>query len=1435
VTGRVEAMFGEAFVLGRDNQKTIELARRHCLDMKFTKWAGGGQGMAEQMSGLPIDTRQVSCPVARGNTAGMNLAVLARDFYEEHCDGCIQRRPTGELPNLASVIDAAKAEGAARATAEDTAAVQRRGEWENRAEHRRALITTADPAMAGALEDLAILDRDPAADADRGAEAQAVQRLQALADQAPETFRSDAVAHAIELVDARITAALGPLRHLARHRHDVAPLVAQAALRTLAQGSDTEAGRCLADLAALLEPEDLITDVIRSLVSLAGPSLGALVIHHDSRPGDPSGLRAAATVAPGAVTAVLQDMLPKAHPPSPLLVPPGTGSPHAAIPGDLEQVQAAAAAAALASTHPDVAGQLIASLVGSLRASIDDLGELHPAGAVQHALAVMLVLGTGDVTASLESAAASAGDDDGERLFGVLAAAARFLDPDQRWREPGDPLPEDDRRQAVFDTLLTASLARLDGDWGASARHSAASLLSDLADSEPAWVRARLDAILGAFLSLAGQPPPAPVSPLIAAGGPPPALRALEEAARQASTDATVRQLMSTLERLSTADPAAVCQAVVTLITNERDSDLGPGAIRHLLPLLGKIGARHGAEQRVLPIILPVLHSYLVDGEAALRAGALRAWTDIAAAQPVPSSLADLLPALVTDTNVGVIGRLLSAARRLSWPGEEQQRLFGYACVVCVAADAGEHTELLKSAIDTVDVLAPADGETRDAAERLMLRRAAELDGYDLRDALSRTWSPAVACSASMAQLRLRLVRDPSVNDRFQSRGDEQLCALLECGPGLTSIPASDLIGAAAELNPAYPLQAADFAEVAWRAGRPADAAAVMRAVQAAMPDQPAYSQQRALAQLLIDAADTDMASTGPRLAEAAQIVARSAAALESSPSDLRGNLLRQVKARMNVKLLLTGQDIPPGISSDAVPAPRAATDPAKIARNRAERLRAAARELDAVSQRATSTAAYLRVFAGLCEAGAHLLLLQAAELDADTSQAAAHLAAARGRTELLAGELGDRFTADDPLAAPLAAALAAITGETGAPNAAVLASWAALPLPILIADGPRRIPRPTAGHADPDPGSDEMPDPSVAVVLASLDGKLITGPQVLRPSTVYELGLEVRPGPWPDWADHLDAELISHLTPEEAQTPVLSWPRPVLNQENHAFTSSGTLILRFGLPAGRPAPPFLVTLRWRGQRDGRPITETIDVAGHRQIRLRPFDATRDHLTNYPVLDERLLALYDRLTGAGYDQDHLQAFSRLFTAICRAAFPMMWEPKYKHGTRILEREFHDDLHARLISDMELGGRVERGTPLALGFLDVHHDKITAELKVERRTPVTKETAPKYIGQPTQYASADGARLSILCVLDMTSKVCPVGTPENYVFELTPELHGLTNPEAPSLVVAIVINVCNPPPSSRSRRKTPVRTASPPPPVRRGQASDDHHDGIAHLP
>lgn len=69
-------------------------------------------------------------------------------------------------------------------------------------------------------------------------------------------------------------------------------------------------------------------------------------------------------------------------------------------------------------------------------------------------------------------------------------------------------------------------------------------------------------------------------------------------------------------------------------------------------------------------------------------------------------------------------------------------------------------------------------------------------------------------------------------------------------------------------------------------------------------------------------------------------------------------------------------------------------------------------------------------------------------------------------------------------------------------------------------------------------------------------------------------------------------------------------------------------------------------------------------------------------------------------------------------------------------------------------------------------------------------------------------AADGARLSILVVLDMSRKVLPKH-PENYLFVLGPKQHGMTDPHSPSVVVTLVTNGNLPVPSSWSRHKTPT--------------------------
>lgn len=1408
VSESVERLWNDAVQLGKKNQETVELARRHCLSMEFVP--SGGRGLVEAQTGLPIDMRQIRCPVAHGGMAS-NLWWIATEFFREHCVGCELRRPTGELPNLATMVESRDAEAAAAAARENERLVRVRAQWSEREEQRRALAARSAEAMVGALADIGCLDRDPGL-TDGAADREAAQaRLAALADRAPQLFSPEVVRAAVELIEMTdgVDELLDVLRRLARSREEFREDVARAAVAALRRGPAVWAGRCFADLAAQV-PAGLVDEpVCSALVRLAGaPMLDQFGRSRPNQANDPTGLLAAADIAPEVLVRVLRKMLPAPASRPALLLPSPMPTPQE-VPA-FDRAAAAGAVRALATTHSELAAGLVDALVVDLAVPPDDEYNDAACPAIERTLAVLLVLGLGGVVGAVEAAGGRGGEELRERLVHVLSRAADMIRAEPHWREPGDPMPDPARRTEVAATLLEVALGRIGGDWGDRVRTRAAELVKELAKQNPLAMLPSLPALLGTVLALveaARQPPPNGLDVL---SGEPAMLRMFERMGRDSAIGGATSRVLSAVEAVAGADPAVVCGAIADLVADERETERGTDLLWWLLRTLGEIGRQHGHEPRCLRTILPVLHSYLVDTDVLLRARAIDAWVEIAAAHQLPSSLHDLLPVLIDDRYVAVARAVTRAATRLDWPETTHQSLLLHALQLLNGIDPSRQTDAVKDAITAAVWLArDVDESLRGPIEHNALTVAAHLDGFDLQETLRHTWLPATVRSSQMARLRLRQAADPSINDRWNARADEELCALLACGPGLADLPNTELAEAALALSPAAPLSAAEFAEVAWRAARADDAASVMAAVLAATPDQPAYASHRLLIELIQAAAEADAAAAAERdWTDAAARAATAAKALtDESDSDAVRRLVASTTSAVEIRRLLAlSNSGSPGASTG---------EPALARRRRADALAAAGAALAAASQRGTDTCAYLRAVASACDVAAHLLRADAAALNAETDAIIAHATAASRRADLIAAELTERFDPADPLAAPLHARMTAVADlQPGAPANPILASWALLPIPVPVVTGPRRRTPPDgliAHRSSGAAGSEPTPEASrpVAVVLASLDGQLVTGPEVLRPSRIYDLAIEVQTDHWPKWADRLDGEFLTHLTPAEITTPEFTWGRADHTGDGETYTKSGPLVLRFALGPGQPAPPLLMRLTWHGHRDGQSVTQTLDITGHRELRLRPYDDTRDRATDYPVFDERLLALYESLTRAGYDADQLQAFCRLLTSICRVGLRMTWDKKYRRGTKITERAFHNDLHNRLLADPELGGRVDRGNPLGLGYLDVRHDGITAELKVERKTPVTPETAPKYMGQPTQYAAADGARLSILTILDMSPKTLPIGTAENYLFTLEPRLHGLDNPEAPSLVTVLIVNGNMPTPSSWSRRKTPT--------------------------
>ncbi len=218
---------------------------------------------------------------------------------------------------------------------------------------------------------------------------------------------------------------------------------------------------------------------------------------------------------------------------------------------------------------------------------------------------------------------------------------------------------------------------------------------------------------------------------------------------------------------------------------------------------------------------------------------------------------------------------------------------------------------------------------------------------------------------------------------------------------------------------------------------------------------------------------------------------------------------------------------------------------------------------------------------------------------------------------------------------------------------------------------------------------------------------------------------------------------------------------------------------------------------------------QLIEVAGFQRLRLRPFDPSRDTLTEHEQTDARLLAMFGQLDTPEFDTEDVRAFCRLFAACVRAAQMIMFEKTFMRGSRVSEAEFHNELERLLRNDPELEGRLTRRDAVAGGFDDLLHDDVIAELKVSRGAPVTVDHCARYVGQPTQYGVGRGSQLSVLVVFDHGRKEAPPGVIDNYIDWLRPRLHGLDDPRYPSLVGVLIVNTNLPIPSSWSRRRVEV--------------------------
>jgi hypothetical protein len=449
----------------------------------------------------------------------------------------------------------------------------------------------------------------------------------------------------------------------------------------------------------------------------------------------------------------------------------------------------------------------------------------------------------------------------------------------------------------------------------------------------------------------------------------------------------------------------AVCETITALITSERDSDLGPEVVDQLLATLGEVGRHHGNQPRVLQAILPTLQTYLVDADPGLRAAALEAWTTIGGTHALPSTVADLLPALASDDYVVMIDAALAAACRLPWPDRKSRmRLALRALTVMEGINVSEHLDTFLTSLSALRHHVP-DLASLAELEKRALARVPKLASHQATKVIKQPWQPGARVAPELAVLWLALAPRNTYGLRQHDEAEEALNGLLDCGAGLLGLPAANVIEVGAAHSPESQYGSMEYAEVLARAERRSDVVALLEGALTRIPTEPARSSQRALVALAaaVGRLHVTLEPDLPDEANARKAVDEVGAAigicLGHSEDDLRWlrPFARAAAVRAAVVCMLLDFPISAEVTGGLadIPADQAAfgsvepTDPADQFKARAQRLR----DLAAVLQRggrSTGTATHegVVITGRLLGAVAHLLDAEGADLNADVTQA---------------------------------------------------------------------------------------------------------------------------------------------------------------------------------------------------------------------------------------------------------------------------------------------------------------------------------------------------------------------------------------------------------------------------------------------------------------
>ena len=321
---------------------------------------------------------------------------------------------------------------------------------------------------------------------------------------------------------------------------------------------------------------------------------------------------------------------------------------------------------------------------------------------------------------------------------------------------------------------------------------------------------------------------------------------------------------------------------------------------------------------------------------------------------------------------------------------------------------------------------------------------------------------------------------------------------------------------------------------------------------------------------------------------------------------------------------------------------------------------------------------------------------------------------------------------------------------------------------------------------------SDTTPSPMLRVIVF-LDHAPVASPQFLKSNILYPLVFQVRGLTWPSDAVRLHLNLLTTCPQDEFSVSDFTLDKPHCIQDGEY---QGELVGQIKFNSGQSSvlDDLVFTVSSAFETSTGDLTE-IPVIGHNELRLRVVNEDRQPLmTGNRRLDQHIAGLVSELLSDHPNvQDELPDLLKMLQTLARLLTTYAQEAIYKGESDVPESAFQ----ATVLRDLRnlLGQDVQEHPNQAGGITDIRYRGVIVELKVERENGDREYISKKYTAQAAQYAGVEARQVSIVLVLDLTTKEKPPGDIRNDIILTAVETHGGDDraKEFPSKTFVFVIN------------------------------------------